>query len=262
MPWHNKQTYGYTRQSSEAADNATMVMDILTSLGWGKAAVCAALGNFEAESDYNPWRWQSETVLPVNDSRIGVVCGDNTAHAYGIFQSDPAANYIYRSQSPSYSGYGPNYSNQSGSQNDGTAQMHYLEWVCSNYSDGSCGGWNQNYLSAIPFATFKAQEDLSVYTMNRLVKIFHDGYERSARWDATGVRRTAAGNYWWEYFSGYVPPTPSGGNGVWFAVFRAIKKRKSNFYAQPRKRGGKIWRCLYRFKLKILSRPAIRRTAL
>lgn len=238
MPWHNKQTYGYTRESTEAADNATMVMDILTSLGWGKAAVCAALGNFEAESDYNPWRWQYETVLPVNDGRIGVVCGDNTAHAYGIFQSDPAANYIYRSQSPSYPGYGPNYSNQTGSQNDGTAQMHYLNWVCSNYSDGSCGGWNQSYHDAIPFATFKAQADLSVYSMNALVKIFHDGYERSATWTTSGSRRQAAAAFWWEYFGGYEPgPGPSGGAGAWFGVFNVLKKRRQNGIVYKKKGG-------------------------
>ena len=239
MPWHNKQTYGYTRESSEAADNATMVMDILTSLGWGKAAVCAALGNFEAESDYNPWRWQYETVLPVNDSRIGVVCGDNTAHAYGIFQSDPAANYIYRSQSPSYPGYGPNYSNQTGSQNDGTAQMHYLNWVCSNYSDGSCGGWNQYYHDAIPFATFKTQTDLTVYSIETLVKIFHDGYERSATWTSTGQRRQAAARHWWEYFGGYVPPGPgpSSGGGAWFGVFNVLKKRRQNAIVYKKKGG-------------------------
>ena len=238
MPWHNKQTYGYTRESTEAADNATMVMDILTSLGWGKAAICAALGNFEAESDYNPWRWQYETVLPVNDSRIGIVCGDNTAHAYGIFQSDPAANYIYRSQSPSYPGYGPNYSNQTGSQNDGTAQMHYLNWVCSNYSDGSCGGWNQSYHDAIPFAMFKAQADLSVYSMNALVKIFHDGYERSATWTTSGSRRQAAAAYWWEYFGGYEPgPGPSGGAGAWFGVFNVLKKRRQNGIVYKKKGG-------------------------
>lgn len=208
MPWHNKNQWGYLKESTEAKDNATMVMDILSSLGWGVAAICAALGNFDEESGYNPWRWQSETVLPVGDGRIGVVCGDNTAHAYGIFQSDPAANYIYRTQAQGYSGYGPNYSDQAGSQNDGTAQMHYLNWVCSNYSDGSCGGWNQSYLSSIPFGTFKNQSDLNTYTIDTLTKIFHDGYERSARWSTTASSRIAAATYWWNYFQGYVPPTP------------------------------------------------------
>lgn len=225
MPWHNKNTYGYTRTSTEAQDNATMVMDTLTSLGWGKAAVCAALGNFEAESDYNPWRWQYETVLPVGDSRIGIVCGNNTAHAYGIFQSDPAANYIYRTEAQSFAGYAPNYSNQVGGQNDGTAQMHYLNWVCSNYSDGSCGGWNQSYHDAIPFAVFKAQQDLSSYSIDQLTKIFHDGYERSATWASTGDRRKAAAAYWWNYFQGYTPVPPSE-SAAWFGVFYALKKRK------------------------------------
>lgn len=235
MPWHNKNTYGYLKESTEAQDNATMVLDILSSLGWGKAAVCAALGNFQEESGYNPWRWQSETILPVNDSRIGIVCGNNTAHAYGIFQSDPAANYIYRTEAQSFPGYGPNYSNQTGSQNDGTAQMHYLNWVCTQYSDGSCGGWNENYLNAIPFSIFKAQDDLSQYAMGSLTRIFHDGYERSATWSTSGYRRTQAADYWWDYFQGYVPPTPSG-DSAWFGVFHAIQKRKSCYYARNKKR--------------------------
>lgn len=226
MPWHNKNTYGYLKESTEAQDNATMCMDILTSLGWGKAAVCAALGNFQEESGYNPWRWQSETVLPVGDSRIGVVCGGNTGHAYGIFQSDPAANYIYRPEAQSFTGYAPNYSNQVGGQNDGTAQMHYLNWVCSNYSDGSCGGWNENYLNAIPFSIFKIQEDQSQYAMGSLTRIFHDGYERSATWGSSGYRRTQAAIYWWNYFQGYTP-TPPEESAEWFGVFYALKKKKN-----------------------------------
>ena len=226
MAWHNKNTYGYVRTSQEAADNATMVMDILSSLGWGKAAICAALGNFEEESGYNPWRWQSETILPRNSANIGIVCGGNTGHAYGIMQSDPAANYIYRTEAQAFSGYGPNYSDQTGSAYDGTAQMHYLNWVCTNYSNGACGGWNENYLSAIPFATFKAQTDLSNYTIDALTKIFHDGYERSARWSSTGATRIAAASYWWNYFQGYTP-APAGGNyGAWFGVFSVLKKRR------------------------------------
>lgn len=235
MPWHNKNTYGYLKESAEAHDNATMVMNILYSLGWSKTAICCALGNFEAESGYNPWRWQSETILPVNDSRIGIVCGSNTAHAYGIFQSDPAANYIYRTEAQGFPGYGPNYSDQAGSQNDGTAQMHYLNWVCRHYSDGSCGGWNQSYHDAIPFADYIAEQSDTNATINSMTKVFHDGYERSATWYSTGSDRMAAARYWRDYFSGYVPPLPSGGS-AWFGVFHTLQQRKSCYYAQPRKK--------------------------
>ena len=238
MSWHNKQTYGYLKESTEAHDNAEMVMNILSGLGWGKAAVCAALGNFQEESGYNPWRWQYEVVLPVNDSRIGIVCGDNTAHAYGIFQSDPAANYIYRSVSSGFPGYGPNYSNQTGSQNDGTAQMHYLDWVCTQYSSGACGGWNQNYGHAIPFTSFKTQEDFSQYSYYYLTKIFHDGYERSATWSSTGNTRAGATEYWWHYFEGYTPPTPVD-NSAWFGVFKIVlKKRKTDILRRYKYRSG------------------------
>ncbi len=209
MPWHVKATgWGYTRTSQEAKDNATMVMDVLTSLGWGKAAICAALGNFEEESVYNPWLWQGDVPLATTDSRIGTVGGGNTGHAYGLMQSDPAANYVSEPICRSFPNFGPNYANQTGNQNDGTAQMHYLNWVCTNYQNGSRGGWNNTYLDAIPFNTFKVQNDLTNYTMAQLVKGFHDGYERSARWPQTGANRIAAGEYWWDYFGGYVPPVP------------------------------------------------------
>lgn len=209
MPWHVKATgWGYERTSQEAKDNCTMIMNILYSLGWGKAAICAACGNFERESVYNPWLWQGDNPIPVGDSRIGTIGGTNTAHAYGLMQSDPAANYVSEPTCRSFPNFGPNYANQTGNQSDGEAQMYYLNWVCTNYQDGSRGGWNNNHLDSIPFSTFKAQNDLSSYTMAQLVKAFHDGYERSATWSTTGSTRIAAGEYWWNYFNGYDPPTP------------------------------------------------------
>lgn len=233
MPWHNQNTYGFVRTSTEAHDNAEMVYNILNSLGWQKAAICAMLGNVEAESNYNPWRWQSEVILSSNDSRIGVLCGSNTAHAYGMCQSDPAANYIYRPQAQSAYGYGPNFSDSPGSPNDGSAQMVYLDWVCRQYTDGSCGGWNDHYLSSIPFATFAAQADESVYTIEQLTKIFHDGYERSSGWASTGSTRQAAARYWWNYFQGYTPPTPPTPSGFPYWLLWYMKKNREIPYMLP-----------------------------
>lgn len=237
MAWHCQDYGGFVKETQEAHDNATMVMSILGgNLHWGMAAVCAALGNFDAESEYNPWRWQYDTRIPYGDSRIGVVCGRNTAHAYGIFQSDPAANYIYRGQN--YSGYAPNYSDQPGSPSDGTAQMYYLDWVCSNYTDGSCGGWRENYGSSIPFATFKAQATPSTYTIAELTKIFHDGYERSATWSSSSTRRINAAQYWWDYFSQQppvppIPPTPRTRMPLWMMCRKKeIYIRKGNHKCQ------------------------------
>lgn len=233
MAWHNQNTYGFLRTSQAAQDNADMVYNILYSLGWKKAAICAMLGNVEAESNYNPWRWQSEVILSSTDSRIGVLCGGNTAHAYGLCQSDPAANYIYRTVSQNAYGYGPNYSDSPGSPNDGSAQMVYLDWVCRQYTDGSCGGWNDHYLSSIPFATFAAQDDESVYSIDQLTKIFHDGYERSAGWASTGSTRQAAARYWWNYFQGYTPPTPPGTFPYWLLWY--MKKGRDVPYKVPGK---------------------------
>ena len=56
--WHAKNLYGYSRESSEAQDNAVMIYKALVqSLGWTLNSVSAVLGNMEWESGYNPWRW-------------------------------------------------------------------------------------------------------------------------------------------------------------------------------------------------------------
>lgn len=233
MPWHNQNTYGFVRTSTQAHDNAEMVYNILNSLGWQKAAICAMLGNVEAESNYNPWRWQSEVILSSNDSRIGFLCGNNTGHAYGMCQSDPAANYIYRPQAQSAYGYGPNFSDSPGSPNDGSAQMVYLDWVCRNYTDGSCGGWSNTYHDAIPFATFAAQADESVYTIEQLTKIFHDGYERSANYYNSQSTREGAARYWWNYFQGYTPPTPPTPSGFPYWLLWYMKKNRDIPYMLP-----------------------------
>ena len=75
--------------------------------------------------------------------------------------------------------------------------------------------------------------------MDALVKIFHDGYERSATWTTSGSRRQAAAAHWWEYFGGYVPPGPgpSGGAGAWFGVFNVLKKRRQNGIVYKKKGG-------------------------
>ena len=133
MTWNCKTYGGYNRTSAEAKENATMVYSVLYSLGWTLEAVCGVLGNIEAESAYNPWRWQSDSILPVGDPRIDY----QNAHAYGLCQWDPAGKYI--NNGGSYNGYGPNYSNRTGSQNDGTAQMLYLDGNADYYPTSSKG---------------------------------------------------------------------------------------------------------------------------
>lgn len=233
MAWHNKNTYGYVRTSTEAQDNATMVYDILYALGWKLPAVCAMLGNVEAESGYNPWRWQSEVVLPVGDSRIGTIGGGNTAHAYGLCQQDPAAKYIYRAYAQALPDYGPNYSNQVGSQTDGTAQLQYLHWICAQ--DAAGGEWLPGASSTYGM-TFNDFINDTTHSIDFLSHTFFWCYERGT-WASS---RVTAAEYWYNYFQGYTPPTPPTPptpvvvDPKMIAIYFAAKKKRGNFIFDER----------------------------
>ena len=242
MSWHCKNAGAYGRSSTQASDNATEIYNICNSLGWTLESVCAMLGNMEHESGYNPWRWQGDIVLPVGDPRIGTIGGGNTAHAYGLCQQDPAAKYIYRSYAQMQNGFGPNYSDQAGSQYDGYAQMQYLHWICSQNEAG--GEWLPNAPLAqglgVPFADFIA--NTPGYTVAELTRVFFGCYERGT-W---GSVRVTAANYWYNHLSGYTPVDPdvppgTDSQAAWFGVFRIIKKKHNPVIGYYRKsRNGSV----------------------
>ena len=234
MPWHVKSIGAYSRQSREALENAQEVYNVLYGLGWTLQSVCAALGNIEHESGYNPWRWQSDIVLPVGDPRIGTIGGGNTAHAYGLCQQDPAAKYIYRPYAQSLPYYGPNYTDRQGNQNDGQPQLQYIHWICSDPAGGEWDADPTHSTYNMPFADFYAN------TRNRntayLTRTFFSGYERGTWSDS----RVFAANYWENALGGYtpVPPEPSSGYAAWFAIFHMLQKRKQqNIYYRKRHKG-------------------------
>ena len=80
MPWHAKATGAYAQESSEAYDNAVAAWGILSARGFSLLAFCGVWGNVGSEGGYNPWRWQSDIVLPYGDPRIYY----QNAHAYGL----------------------------------------------------------------------------------------------------------------------------------------------------------------------------------
>ena len=120
--WHAKRTYGYLKESAEAIDNATEIANQLTGYGWTLAAIAAALGNQEGESGYNPWRWESDDVPNYPST---------PSYGYGLAQFTPSSKYISDSHAQGYSGYGPNWADHAGNQNDGDAQLEYIH----NYAD-------------------------------------------------------------------------------------------------------------------------------
>lgn len=227
MAWHVKNTGAYARTSQEALENAQEVYNVLYSLGWCLEAVCAALGNIEHESGYNPWRWQSDTVLPVGDARIGYIGGPNTGHAYGLCQQDPAAKYIYRSYAQALPYFGPNYSNQPGNPRDGQPQLEYIHWICSDPGGGEWDADTSHSLYNMPFADFIA--NTNNLPVDFLTRTFFYGYERGT-WSNT---RITAANYWVTELGGYTPTPPTGLDPAWTAVlYYVIKKHGGNLVLQ------------------------------
>lgn len=214
MPWHNKATGGYAKESAEAYDNALMAWGILSRRGWSLLAFCGMWGNVQSESQYNPWRWQSDNVLATTDTYY---IENQTGHAYGLCQWDEASKYIYGATA--YSGYGPNFSNQTGSANDGTAQMNFLEDTAV-----SSGQYfpNPNYNYQISYAAYK-QMTLDNYTYEYAARAWFHNYERGT-WDNG---RVTACQYWYQTLSGVTPP---GGRIPIWLLFK-LKKRNEGDYS-------------------------------
>ena len=198
MAWHAKNTYGYVRTTTEAQDNAKEIYNTLYGLGWTLNAVAAMLGNVEAESGYNPWRWQGETILPMGDSRIGYIGGGSTGHAYGLCQQDPAAKYLLRPYAQALPNFDPHYSDRQGSPSDGIAQLQYLHWICSQ-GEPEWKQWHAQYW--MPFNQFitSTSEDIEYLT-----HVFFDCYERGTWYND----RSIASQYWYSYLQNYAPQPP------------------------------------------------------
>ena len=192
MPWYCKRTGAYARESDEAYQNALMAWGILSRRGWSLLAFCGFWGNVGSESGWNPWRWQSDNVLPVGDPRINTQNG----HAYGLAQWDPAAKYI--NGGSSYTGYGPNYNDRIGSRNDGTAQVQFLDDTAV-----SSGQYfpNPNYNYQVTYEQYKAMT-LDNYTYEYAARAWFHNYERGT-WDN---QRTISCRYFYEKLSGVTPP--------------------------------------------------------
>ena len=81
MTWHAQPSGPYIRSSTDAMDNMYEIKGILQgTYNYTLQAVAGVLGNIQAESGFNPWRWQSDRV--------------NTSNGYGLYQYTPATGYL------------------------------------------------------------------------------------------------------------------------------------------------------------------------
>lgn len=78
MGWHAKPSGGYNTSSAAGLDNIFAFKNAFST--WNNAVIAGMLGNVQAESGLNPWRWQGD--------RFG------TSRGYGLFQFTPASGYI------------------------------------------------------------------------------------------------------------------------------------------------------------------------
>lgn len=195
MPWYAKATGAYARESNEAYQNALMAWGILNSRGWSLLAFCGFWGNVGSESGWNPWRWQSDIVLPVGDPRIGYQNG----HAYGLPQWDAASKYIDGGQA--YSGYAPNYSDRAGNVSDGNAQIMFLDDTAV-----SSGQYfpNPNYNYQVTYNQYKALTLEGGSSYEYVTRAWFYNYERGT-WDN---QRVISCEYFYNALSGVTPPTP------------------------------------------------------
>lgn len=186
MSWHVKAQYGWGRQDTEAIDNAKEIYSVLSARGWTKNAVAGILGNMDQESGYNPWRWQGDRVQSTGNSPW-------TSIGYGLFQFTPAGKYINTAQS--LTGYGPNFSNQTGQTTDGIAQLIYMDTTEGYYATSS---------HPLSFAQYKSSTESGAY----LAETWLYNYERPADPSATISERRSAGDYWVSVLSGETPSEP------------------------------------------------------
>lgn len=207
MAWHNKVYGAYARESNEAYENALMAWGILSRRGWSLLAFCGFWGNVGSESGWNPWRWQSDDVLASTDTYY---IEHQLGHAYGLPQWDPASKYIYGGTG--YAGYQPNFSDSTGGQNEGTAQIMFLDDTAV-----SSGQYYPNplYPYQVTWDQYKAMT-LDNYTYEYATRAWFHNYERGT-WD---YQRVVSCEYFYNALSGVTPP---GRIPIWL-LFK-IKKR-------------------------------------
>ena len=214
MTWWAKPSGAYGLESNEAYDNMDEIYNLLHN-EWTLTAICGMLGNMFAESGFNPWRWQGDSV--------------NYKGGYGLVQFTPARSYkdennvnrigyITNTEAQingfgqNYTGYAPNLSvsEQTSGANvsDGNAQI----LAVNDNAGGKYTSYNRNCpyqdLSSVDtFTQYKECENLWIATVGWLWY-----YEAPASVNKTYEKAKIRFGYaqsCWEHFTEDPPIPPS-----------------------------------------------------
>lgn len=203
MPWSVANTGAYANSSAEANNNARLIQSQLSSYGYSYNAICAVLGNIGYESGYNPWCWQSDIILASTDT---YEINNQTAHAYGLFQFDPAGQYVNNTAAQTLGQFGVNFSDIAGNVDDGFAQIYYMNFLS--------GGYIPTTAYPLSFSDFKASTASVAY----LTEAWMYNYERGT-WSN---QRVVNAQYWYNHLS----PTPTPGSHRKMPWIYYLKRRR------------------------------------
>lgn len=179
--WGDEQNSSHTLDQAQMQINADYIYAYFTAKGWSVNAIAGILGNMQYESAINPGRWQSNNV-------------GNTSGGYGLVQWTPATKYI----------------NWTGIIGDYSTMDNNLDRIIYELNSGT-----QYYPTPSYPMTF-AQFTTSTASPYELACAFAWNYERSAvvisgtpaEQEALRQRRGGAGNNWYFYLTGQIPPIP------------------------------------------------------
>lgn len=158
---------------AEMQNNAEIIQAYGLSEGWSVNAICAILGNMQAESSINPGIWES--LAPFQGG-------------YGLVQWTPYTKYS------TWAG--------TGWQNNGNKELQRISWEIANNQQWF---YNSQVGMAPPytFAEFVTDEETDLATMANYFLWF---YEHPANPIQPG--RATNAQYWFEYLDWENPPEP------------------------------------------------------
>lgn len=192
MAWVNRQYYT-DMTTADQENNVSQIYAILSSFGWTMNAVAGICGCIQRESRFNPWTWQKNKIQSTAIKNLV----DPRGRAYGLIQWDSCNNYILAPVAMQTPGYGPNFSDQPGSQDDGFAQLTLINTGEGYYPRGDYSDLKFNdYKTSTAGADYLA----AAWLYNR---------QRPKSGAATEPQVRENGLRWFEYLSGSpTPPDP------------------------------------------------------